>query len=76
MRRRRRRALEHAFDFMEQAFERGQELVVFVTELTMNNDAALFLSAHACERYKAYSSELLAGTRRAELLSELARDEQ
>lgn len=69
-------SLEHAFDFMEQAFEHGQELVVFVTELTMNGEAALFLSAHACERYKAYSSELLAGTRRAELLSELARDEQ
>ena len=67
-------AVEYAFDFMEQAFEKGQEMVVFVTELTMGNESALFLSGHTCERYRQYSEQLLTGTRRAELLSELARD--
>ena len=44
-------ALEHAFDFMEQAFEDGEEMVVFVTELTLTPEAAMFLSEHTCERY-------------------------
>ena len=44
-------ALEHAFDFMEQAFENGEEMVVFVTELTITSESARFLSEHTCERY-------------------------
>lgn len=68
-------ALEYAFDFMEQAFANGQEMVVFVTELTINSESALFLSEHTCERYKQYNEQLLVGTRKTELLSELARDE-
>ena len=67
-------ALEHAFDFMEQAFENGEEMVVFVTELTITSESARFLSEHTCERYQTYNKQLLIGTRRAELLSELRRD--
>ncbi len=63
--------LEHAFDFMEHAFENGQEMVVFVTELTINSESALFLSEHACRRYKQYHERLLIGSRKAELLAEL-----
>lgn len=66
--------LEHAFDFMERAFEKGQEMVVFVTELTLGTESALFLADNTCERYLKYNEELLIGTRKAELLSELARD--
>jgi hypothetical protein len=66
-------SLEYAFDFMEQAFETGEEMVVFVTELTLQSESALFLSEHTCERYMIYSEKLLAGSRRAELLSELKR---
>lgn len=65
-------ALEHAFDFVEHAFENGQELVVFVTELTLNPDAAAFLADNECPRYHTYNQELLVGSKRAELLSELA----
>lgn len=67
-------ALEHAFDFMEQAFENGQEMVVFVTELTLGTEAVLFLSEHTCERYLKYNQELLIGTKKAELLSQIKRD--
>lgn len=65
-------ALEHVFDFVEHAFENGQELVVFVTELTLNPDAAAFLADNECPRYHTYNQELLVGSKRAELLSELA----
>ena len=66
-------ALEHAFDFMEQAFENGEEMVVFVTELTLSPEAAMFLAEHTCERYMTYNEQLLIGKRKRELLSELSR---
>jgi hypothetical protein len=66
--------LECAFDFMEQAFESGEEMLVFVTELTLTPEAAVFLSEYNCERYMSYNEKLLVGTRRAELLSEIRRD--
>lgn len=66
--------LEHAFTFMEQAFLDGQEMVVFVTELTITPEIAVFLSEHRIERYETYKNQLLIGTKRAEILSEIARD--
>ena len=68
-------ALEHAFDFMEEAFSLGEEMVVFVTELTVSREASSFLSEYTCERYLTYNSRLLVGTRRRELLSELERQD-
>ncbi len=69
-------ALEHAFDFMEQAFQTSQEMVIFVTDLTVSTESAAFLAEHPCERYTKYNEQLLVGTRRAQLLSELHRDEE
>lgn len=66
--------LEHAFTFMEQAFSDGQEMVVFVTELTITPEIAVFLSEYRIERYETYKNQLLIGTKRAEILSEIARD--
>lgn len=66
--------LEHAFTFMEQAFSDGQEMVVFVTELTITPEIAVFLSEHRIERYETYKNQLLIGTKRTEILSEIARD--
>lgn len=63
--------LEHAFDFMERAFEHGQEMVVFVTELTLKSESAMFLAENTCKRYLKYNEELLIGTKKAELLAEL-----
>ena len=66
--------LENAFSFMEQAFSNGQEMVVFVTELTITPEIAVFLSEHPIERYEMYKNQLLIGTKRAEILSEIRRD--
>lgn len=67
------KALEYAFDFMEEAFEAGEEMVVFVTELTVSKTAAAFLADYHCERYLQYSKQLLIGSRKRELLDELER---
>ena len=52
-------ALEAAFDFMEDAFGESQEMVVFVTELTVSPDAHTFIAENGCERYFRYNKELL-----------------
>ena len=63
--------MEFAFDFMEEAFQGGEEMVLFVTELTLSPEAALFLADYHCERYLEYSQKLLVGSRRRELLQEM-----
>lgn len=67
-------ALENAFTFMEEAFGEGQEMVVFITELTMDPDASRFITENGCERYFKYNKTLLIGSRRASILKELERD--
>ncbi|MCI8634386.1 MAG: AAA family ATPase [Eubacterium sp.] len=64
-------ALEYAFDFAEEAFGQSEEMVLFVTELTVQKEAASFLTEYTCERYLKYNKQLLIGTRKSELLSEL-----
>ena len=65
-------ALEAAFDFMEQAFAESQEMVVFVTELTVNPASHQFLTENGCERYFKYNKDLLLDHRKAALQQELA----
>lgn len=67
------KALEYAFDFMEDAFGKGEEMVVFVTELSVNKAAVGFLAEHECKRYLTYNMELMIGSRKSEIMSELKR---
>ena len=67
--------LENVFDFMEAAFGNSQEMVVFITELTMDSKAVSYLSENKCERYLKYNEELMAGTKKAQILSMLEKDE-
>ena len=60
--------LECAFDFMERAFGESQEMVVFITELTVNFYGAKFLSENECGRFYKYNKGLLANERRAGIL--------
>ena len=68
-------ALEAAFDFMEQAFGESQEMVVFVTELTVSPSAHAFIAENGCERYFRYNKDLLLDNRKAALDRELAAEE-
>ena len=70
------RALEHAFDFMEEAFGDSQEMVAFVTELNTNEYSVQFLKANECERYYRYNKKLLFGEQQEEILKELDEAEQ
>lgn len=51
--------LEYAFDFMEEAFGTGQEMVIFITELNTDYYSVKFLQQYECERYYRYNKNLL-----------------
>lgn len=63
------RYLENAFDFMEMAFLESQEMVVFVTELTVNRYSAAFIQENGCDRFYQYNKQLLFGEQQKEILS-------
>lgn len=67
-------AMAYAFDFLEDAFgaEGSQEMLLFVTGLTMCKEAAVFLAMNPQEKYMKYNEELLSGGRRKKLLQELS----
>lgn len=64
-------ALEHGFDFMEKVFGENQEMVIFITELTMNFYSMKFMSENGCERYYKYNRELLFNQRQRSILSDI-----
>lgn len=65
--------LNHAFDFVEDVFSDGQEMLVFVTELTITPEISSFLAENECEKYDIYNEKLMVGSNRTRLLKELER---
>ena len=49
----------NAFAFLEQTFSQGQELVMFVTEITAGADTSWFVENFGCEAYFRHNKELL-----------------
>lgn len=62
--------LEHAFDFMEEMFGQGPELVLFVTELAAGGSSLYFIQENGCERFYNYNRTMLRDGTRQELLAE------
>lgn len=65
--------LNHAFDFVEDVFSDGQEMLVFVTELTITPEISGFLAENECEKFDIYNEKLMVGSNRTRLLKELER---
>lgn len=63
--------LENGFAFCEQAFGDGQEMLIFVTELTANEYSAAFIGKYGSESYFRHNKELLFYERNQELSREL-----
>ena len=54
-----KKALSNSFKFCEEVLDEGQELLIFVTELTMNPSSAPFISRYGCDEYFKHNKELL-----------------
>lgn len=68
--------LDFAFDFLEAAFGRGQELVWFVTQLAGGYYSSWFIAQFGCVRFDQYNESLLFEKRRSQLLDQVDRLEQ
>jgi cytidylate kinase len=65
--------LDNAFAFVERAFGSGQEIVVFVTELTYNYHCIRFLTEHQNDTFIKYNKELLFEQKEKAILDDLTR---
>ena len=63
--------LNNLFAFCEEVFPEGQELLILVTELTINYYAATFISRYGCDAYFTHNQELLFYERQQEIISQL-----
>ena len=66
-----KKVLSNSFKFCEEVFDEGQELLIFVTELTMNPSSAQFISRYGCEEYFKHNKELLFYDRQKQIIQEL-----
>ena len=66
-----RRKMSNAFKYCEDVFQDGQEMLIFVTELTINYYTSSFISRYGCEDYFKHNKELLFYDRQKEIISEL-----
>ena len=63
--------LSNVFRFIEDAFGEGQETLILVTELTMNQHSARFIGSYGCDEYFKHNKELLFYERQQEIIERL-----
>ena len=63
--------LSNLFGFCEEVFADGQELLILVTELTINTYSAGFISRYGCEEYFRHNKELLFYERQKDIIDSL-----
>jgi hypothetical protein len=63
--------MSHVFRFCEEVFGEGQEILILVTELTINYYGAHFISRYGCKEYFAHNKELLFYERQKEIIRQL-----
>ena len=64
-------AMNNAFAFCEDVFHDSQEMLIFVTELTVNFYTAQFISRYGCDAYFRHNKELLFYDRQRQIINEL-----
>ena len=64
--------LSNMFKFCEEVFTDGQEILIIVTELTINPHTSTYISKYGCEEYFKHNKDLLIYDRQKEIEAELA----
>ena len=64
--------LERLFAFVENAFAKGNEMLILTTELTVNQHSARFISQFGCEAYQKHNEKLMLSERQNLLKEEIA----
>lgn len=63
--------LHNLFVFAEAAFENGNEMLILVTELTVNEDSARFIASFGCPDYQRHNEELMLSERQSRFMEEI-----
>ena len=63
--------LEHLFSFVEEAFAEGNEMLILVTELTVNHNSARFIGQFGCDAYQKHNESLMLSERQSLLKEEI-----
>ncbi|MCH5184559.1 MAG: AAA family ATPase [Oscillospiraceae bacterium] len=63
--------LSNVFAFCDEVFADGQEMLILVTELTINYYGAHFISHYGCDEYFKHNKELLFYERQKEIIKDL-----
>lgn len=63
--------LHYLFEFTNKAFDEGNEMLVLVTELTVNKYSAHYISMYGCEDYQRYNQLLMVSERQQDLKDEI-----
>ena len=63
--------LSNVFQFCEEVFSDGQEMLILVTELTISYYGAHFISRYGCKEYFNHNKELLFYERQKDIIREL-----
>ncbi|MDO4442881.1 MAG: ATPase, partial [Slackia sp.] len=61
------------FRFVEDAFGEGQEMLLLITDLSVNRHSMAFINDHGCERYFAHNEKLLFHERGDDLAERIGR---
>ncbi|MCM1210945.1 MAG: AAA family ATPase [Blautia sp.] len=64
--------LHHLFAFVEEAFGEGNEMLILLTECTVNQDSAKFINLYGSEEYKRHSEEMMLSERGDALKQKIA----
>ena len=62
---------DHVFRYLEEAFGQGQEMVIFVTEITAGKAASWFVENFGCDAYYRHNKELLFDDTRRRIAEEM-----
>lgn len=64
--------LHALFAFAEEAFDKGNEMLILVTELTVNTASAQFIATFGSPDYKRHNEELMLGERSDDIKAQIA----
>ena len=64
--------LHHLFAFVSEVFEEGNEMLILVTELTVNTYSAKFIARFGSEDYQKYNKELMLSERQNDMVKAIA----
>ena len=64
-------ALTNVFEFIVNVFGEGSELIVLITELTINPYSVHFLTEHRNDAYFKYNKNILVGEKSAEIIKDI-----